>query len=261
MKRLLLFCSFIALFAININSQEIVLNGTFQGDNLFVKNPFSPSGVGFCVYEVNVNGLTSTDEINSSAFEIDLSVYGFQVGEEVTVSIKYKENCLPIVLNPEVLNARATFEITKLEVTDGKVKWATIKEAGRLPYVVEQFRWNKWIEVGRVSGKGIVAECFYDTPVRIHSGENRFRVKQTDYRGKARYSDEITVSSEKPVVTYAPARVDDELVFSANTMYEIYDEYGGIVFKGFGDKIKVGSLQKGKYYLNYDNDLGTFVKK
>ncbi|MCW3788762.1 hypothetical protein [Plebeiibacterium sediminum] len=261
MKRLLYLFLFVAFFTLNANSQEIVLNGTFQGDNLFVKNPFSPSGVGFCVYEVNVNGLTSTDEINSSAFEIDLSVYGFKVGQEVTVAIKYKENCLPIVLNPEVLNARSTFDVKLINIVDDKIKWSTMNEAGRLPFVVEQYRWNKWIEVGRVNGKGIISESNYESPVRMHSGENRFRVKQTDYRGKPRYSDEITYSSTKTVVSYSPSRVDDLLTFSAPTMYEIYDEFGGIVFKGFGDSVKVGGLQKGKYYLNYDNQLGTFVKK
>ncbi len=261
MKRLLYLFLFVAFFALNANSQEIVLNGTFQGDNLFVKNPFSPSGVGFCVYEVNVNGLTSTDEINSSAFEIDLSVYGFKVGQEVTVSIKYKENCLPIVLNPEVLNARSTFDVKSLSIVDSKVKWSTINEAGRLPFVVEQYRWNKWIEVGRVNGKGIISESKYESPVRMHSGENRFRIKQTDYRGKPRFSEEITYNSNKADVSYSPSRVDDILTFSAPTMYEIYDEFGGIVFKGYGDSVKVGGLQKGKYYLNYDNNLGTFVKK
>ncbi len=261
MKRLLYLFLFVAFFTLNANSQEIVLNGTFQGDNLFVKNPFSPSGVGFCVYEVNVNGLTSTDEINSSAFEIDLSVYGFKVGKEVTVAIKYKENCLPIVLNPEVLNARSTFDVKSITIADSKVKWTTINEAGRLPFVVEQYRWNKWIEVGRVNGKGIIAESKYESPVRMHSGENRFRIKQTDYRGKPRFSEEITFNSNKAAVRYSPSRVDDILTFTAPTMYEIYDEFGGIVFKGYGDSVKVGGLQKGKYYLNYDNKLGTFVKK
>src|SRR5690606_40983723 len=67
------------------------------------------SGVGFCVYEVTVNGITSTDEINSAAFEIDLSVFGFALGEPVVVTINYKEGCLPSVLNPGVLNAKTSF--------------------------------------------------------------------------------------------------------------------------------------------------------
>ena len=78
---------------------EIVLKGTFQGENLFVKNPFAPSGVGFCIYEVAVNGLTTTDEINSSAFEVDLGVYEFAIGDKISVTIKYKNDCLPKILN------------------------------------------------------------------------------------------------------------------------------------------------------------------
>jgi len=246
---------------VSAKSEEIVLNGTFQGDNLFVKNPFAPSGVGFCVYEVTVNGLTSTDEINSSAFEVDLSVYGFKAGEPISVSIKYKEGCQPIVLNPEVLNARATFEIVNLNVADGNVKWSVVNEAGSLPFVVEQFRWNKWVEVGVINGKGVSQENSYQSKVRFHSGENKFRIKQTDYRGKPRYSKEVTFASSKPEVDFSPNKVTDVLNFTAPTMYEIYDEFGGIIFKGYGQTVKVSGLKKGKYYLNLDNKLENFTKK
>ncbi len=261
MKKLIIPNLFILLFSVSVFSQEIVLDGTYQGENLFIKNPFSPSGVGFCVYEVTVNGLTTTDEINSSAFEIDLSVYGFHIGEPVTITLRYKDNCNPLVLNPEVLNARATFETTKIEIKDSKIYWTTIKEAGSLPFIVEQFRWNKWIEAGRVTGKGESSATTYSAPIRLHSGTNRFRIKQVDYRDKPKYSDEITVESTKALVDFSPSRVDDEITFTAPTMYEIYDEFGGIVFKGYGDKVNVTGLEKGKYYLNLDNRLETFIKK
>jgi hypothetical protein len=44
-------------------------------------------------------------------------------------------------------------------------------------------------------------------------------------------------------------------------MYEIYDEYGGIVFKGYGKTVKTAGLQKGRYYINYDNKMERFTKK
>ncbi|SMO62655.1 hypothetical protein SAMN06265379_103459 [Saccharicrinis carchari] len=261
MKRLIHFILLFAMMAFPIRAEDIVLNGTFQGDNLYVKNPFAPSGVGFCVYEVTVNGLTSTDEINSSAFEVDLSVYGFVPGEPLTVTIKYKEGCQPIVLNPEVLNARATFEIDELKISGDKIEWATTKEAGSLPFVVEQFRWNKWIEVGRVNGSGTASRNTYETKVRFNSGQNKFRIKQTDFRGKPKYSKEITYMSTKPEVNFSPKKVDDTLEFTAPTLYEIYDEYGGIIFKGYGQTVNVSGLKKGDYYLNLDNKLAEFSKK
>ncbi len=261
MKRLILSYLFIALITFSAQAGELVLEGTFQGDNLFVKNPFAPSGVGFCVYEVTVNGLTTTDEINSSAFEVDLSVYGFTTGEPLTIGIKYKEGCKPMVLNPEVLKPRATFQTVSIQVKDDDLIWNTQKESGSLNFVIEQFRWNKWISVGTVKGSGTEAGGSYSSPVRLHSGQNKFRVKQTDYRGTPRYSQEVTFTSNKPEVTFSPNKVDDVLTFSAPTMYEIYDIYGGIIFKGYGKEVKVNGLQKGKYYLNMDNKLAIFHKK
>ena len=51
------------------------------------------------------------------------------------------------------------------------------------------------------------------------------------------------------------------LTFSEDTSYEIYDEYGGIVFKGYGKQVNIGGLEKGKYYINFDNQMDKFTKK
>lgn len=261
MKRLLLLGISFAVALSTSLAGEMVLKGTFQGENIYVKNPFAASGVGFCIYEVTVNGLTTTDEINSSAFEVDLSVYSFSIGENVTVNIRYKEDCLPKVLNPEVLYSRATFSIDEMKVEGNKLVWTTSNEAGKLPYVVEQFRWNKWIKVGVVEGEGTKGSHTYSSTVRLHSGDNRFRIKQVDYKNKARVSKEVGAISSGSEVTFTPDRVDDIINFSSATMYEIYDEYGGIVFKGYGETVKVGGLQKGRYYINYDNKMERFTKK
>ena len=45
------------------------------------------------------------------------------------------------------------------------------------------------------------------------------------------------------------------------TMYEIYDQYGNIVKRGFASTIDVSNLVKGGYFLNYDNKMGEFIKK
>ncbi|MCU4163148.1 hypothetical protein [Carboxylicivirga caseinilyticus] len=261
MKKILFACFATVVSLSSLFAGEMVLNGTFQGENLYVKNPFAASGVGFCVYEVTVNGQTTTDEINSSAFEVDLTVYEFSIGQPISVGIKYKEDCAPKVLNPEVLNARATFDVTNINVTDGKISWTSKNEAGSLPYVIEQYRWNKWVKVGEINGKGTATESKYEAEVRQHAGENKFRIKQVDYRKKPRYSDEVTFISTKAEVTLSSNKVDDVLTFTAPTLYEIYDEYGGIVFKGYSGEVNVASLEKGKYYINYDNKMEQFTKK
>ncbi len=170
MKNLL--CSLLLIFitATSAHAGEMVLKGTFQGENLYVRNPFAASGVGFCIYEVTVNGMTTTDEINSSAFEIDLSVYNFVFGDHVTVNILYKEECSPKVLNPEVLNPRIAAQIDAVTVKDDQITFSTSGESGSLPFVIEQFRWNKWIKVAELDGNGKNKNNQYSAKIRLHSG-------------------------------------------------------------------------------------------
>lgn len=261
MKNFILSLVLITISSVAAHAGEMVLKGTFQGENLYVRNPFASSGVGFCIYEVTVNGMTTTDEINSSAFEIDLSVYNFTIGDQITINIRYKEECTPKVLNPEVLNPRVAAKIDAVEVKDDVINFTTSGESGSLPFIIEQYRWNKWVKVGEIQGKGSNNSNAYSTDVRTHSGENKFRVKQVDYRNKPRYSQEAKTVTTKAEVTFSPNKVDDRITFSAPTLYEIYDEYGGIVFKGYGAEVNVAGIEKGRYYINYDNKMERFTKK
>ena len=242
----------------------IVLEGNYQGKNIFIQNPFSEAGVGFCVYEVTVNDQIATDEINSSAFEIDMGNFGLKIGDKVTVKIKHKDGCTPLVLNSEVLKPKSTFDIVKQEVTgDGTYKWVTQNETGELPYLVGQKRWNKWVKVGEVMGSGVPGEHAYEFKVTPHSGENTFRVKQVDLTKKARFSQNVSYTdpSVQPV-TWQPIKVKEEIIFSNNTLYEVYDQFGNIVKRGYANRLDVTTLKKDLYYLNYDNKMGeTFIKR
>ena len=257
-----------ALFILIITSnvvlaQEITVSGIYQGENLFVMNPFAATGVGFCVYEVNVNGQVTTDEINSSAFEIDLSAYQLQIGDKVTVVIKHKDGCTPKVLNQEVLQSKSTFKIIDIAVDrkNNLLKWSASNEKGALPYLVEQFKWKKWVNIGTVMGKGAATTNNYSIEINPHSGINKFRVKQIDYSQKPRYSPEATYRSLDPEVTFSPEKPKNEIKFSAITNYEIYDFYGRLVSKGRGQTVDITKYKKGDYFINYDNSMGQFSKK
>ena len=242
----------------------IVLEGNYQGKNLFVQNPFSEAGVGFCVYQVTVNDKTSTDEINSSAFEIDLSVWNLKVGDPVMIKIMHKDGCAPKVLNPEVLRPKSTFDIVKQNVSpDGTYTWTTTNETGELPFVVQQKRWNKWIRIGEVPGVGTPGEHNYTFKVIPHSGENTFRVKQEDITKRSRISESVSYTDPSvPAVTWTYDKGKRVVHMSSGSLYEIYDQYGNIVKRGYSTDIDVSDLDKGLYYLNYDNKMGdSFVKR
>ncbi len=243
-------------------SGEIVLKGVYQGKNIYVMNPFASSGVGFCVYEVTVNGQLTTDEINSSAFEIDLTVFQFSKGDKLIIVIKHKDGCLPKVINPEVLKPQSTFVAANMKIDrEGMLTWTTTAESGSLPFIVEQFRWNKWVNVGTVDGIGTSGTNSYSLQVHPHSGSNRFRIKQVDYTRKPRYSTEIRYRSPLPPVTFEPAKPTTEIVFSRETLYEIYDYYGNLVDKGYSARVDITKLAKGDYFLNYGIKTETFKKR
>lgn len=240
----------------------MVLEGKFQGKNLYVVNSVSATGVGYCVFEVLVNGEVSSDEWNSPAFEIDLGIYGLKMGEDVVVTIKYKEGCLPKVINPGVLEPQPTFEINDITVSDsGMLNWETTNESGSLPFVVQQFKWNKWVNVGEVMGKGLPSKNEYSFQTTEISGNNKFRIVQKDGNGEPKVSPSVEYkSSMKPVaVTYdKKGRV---LTFSKETNYELYNVYGQIVKRGFGSKADLTDLPKNDYYISFDNNTEKFYRK
>jgi hypothetical protein len=44
-------------------------------------------------------------------------------------------------------------------------------------------------------------------------------------------------------------------------MFEIYDQYGNVVKRGYSKSVDVSNLPKGSYYLNFDNTMAEFTKK
>jgi hypothetical protein len=260
MKKLLTLAIIVSFKGI-VSSATLVVEGKYQNKNVYVQNAFNSNGVGFCAQEIKVNGKITTDETNSSAFEIDLASLQLKYGENVTIEIIHKDGCTPKVLNMEDLKPKPTFEILAMNVSPtGLLKWTAKNETGSLPYIIEQFKWNKWIPIGEVDGIGSPENHEYTFQVALHSGENKYRVKQKGLNSIAKYSQEVTVKSTINKPSFAIAKANTGIDFNAETGYEVYDAYGVVVKKGFGKQIKTDNLPKGQYYLCYDNTMTEFKK-
>jgi hypothetical protein len=243
-----------------VNAATLVIEGKYQNKNVYVHNGFGVGGVGFCAREVKVNGTITTDEINSSAFEIDLKALHLKYGDNVVIEIVHNDGCTPKVLNMEDLKPKPTFEVITMNISpDGLLKWSSKNEMGALPYTIEQFKWNKWVPVGEVDGLGTPEAHEYSFQVAMHSGENKYRIKQKGLNSLTKMSKEVTVTSAitKPAYT---VKGNSSIDFTAETAYEVYDAYGVIVKKGYGKQIKIDNLTKGEYYLCYDNALTEFKR-
>lgn len=268
MKNVILTFAAIISF-LSVNAGVITLEGNYQGTNLYIKNSFSSSGVGFCVTEVKVNGELTTDEWNSSAFEIDFMSRQLNVGDPVKIEIRHRDECATDVkvLNPEAIKAVSTYEIVAINCDrNGNLTWSTINESGELDYIIEQYRWNKWVKAGVIKGTGKKEQSNYSFKITPHSGPNMVRIKQVDHNGP-KVSQSVKFRSINPPVQFAPLRVDDEIFFTdmegneVATMYEIFDQYGNLILRGYGSKVNVSNLKTGAYHINYDSSVGKFVKK
>ena len=244
-----------ALSFTGLAQETILLEGVYKGKDLYVKNPFAPDGVGFCAYQVRVNGLVSSDEVNSSAFIIDLSLFELEKGDPVEVSIEHKKGCKPEFINPVAIYPEPSFEVVSMDLTeDGLLRWTTRSEDGALMYRVEQFKWNKWVQVGEVMGIGDSKLNQYSFQGDLHFGENQFRVSQGIARGGRKISEPVKVISNRPgKIELISERIRDEIEFSGPTAYELFNGYGDLVLKGYGKVIDLRRVEKGNYYLNYAN--------
>jgi len=239
----------------------IVVEGKYQNKNLYVQNGIGYSGVGFCAYEVTINGMITTDEVNASSFEIDFSQFQIKAGTPVVVEIKHKEGCSPKVLNPDALKAKATFEVINISIDNNAIlNWKTKKEAGALPYIIEQYRWNIWIPVGEVNGIGDASDHSYSFKITPHSGENKFRVKQVGYGDLSKTSVNATYNSIDPAPTFTHDKKKNTIQFSLETMFRIFDIYGNVTKQGYGNSIDITNLARGSYYLCYDKEMTDFIK-
>ena len=250
----------IALSAVvwNISAATITIDGTYQGENIYIQNPFNSSTNTFCISEVFINDKPFS-ETSSAAFEIPLST--FEIGKYVEIRIEYRDNCKPRILNAEALNSKSTFEIVSIKATDEQIKFTTKNENNEQPFIVEQFRNNKWVKVAKLKGQGADGFNNYTAPIRHYSGVNKYRVKQKSLGHTHRYSKVLEFKSDKPPVTFYPKRVNNEIYLSEATNYEIYDSFGALIRKGVDEKIDVRDLEEGVYYLNIDNRTEKFLKK
>ena len=251
--------------ASNVASERegiIILEGKYQNKNIFISNSFGTEGYGYCTYEIRVNGDLITDGVNSSAFEIDLNNFKLELGDAVIIEIRHKRGCAPKVINPGGLTSKPTFVTKEITVgEDGFLEWITTGEFGSLPYVIQQYKWSKWVDIGEVQGKGTLVTNNYAFYVEFISGVNKFRVIQRDGEGKIKKSTSVEINSLRPKLTYTYKKKDGQIIFSGKTKYELYDKFGEIIIRGFGAIVDVSELEKDSYWLSYDNLTESFVKK
>jgi len=235
---------------------------SYFGKNVFIENPDAK-----CVSKVLANG-SSTTELNVKIIEVKLKDMNLADGTSVTLEIWHKPGCTPKIVSGNSAPKNA-IEFVSVAVDNGVLTWKTKNEGWKFYYIVEEFRWNKCIKLGEVEAKGGSAEQTYTYALNPHSGVNKVRLKYYDLKAKVNYSkavefnpsiSEVTITTPIKDLKTGKMNVKTQIVFSAETVYEIFDKYGTVVKQGIGKTINCTDLKKGTYYLNYDNTMAEINK-
>jgi hypothetical protein len=260
MKNRFLITLFTLFFAGTVNAGILTLSGVYHGKNLYVQNPFTGNMKDFCTNEVYVNDRLVMSNIQSSAYEIDLSHLKEQ--DPVTVKITHKDDCKPKILNPQVIKATSSFSFSSFHVEKDKIVWITKGEKQNGRHFIEHFVNNSWIIVKEVAGKGSGIVNSYNEPAQSHhSGLNKYRIKYLENDGQVFYSQVLEFISDLPAVEFYPKRVTDKIYLSREAEFELLDAYGNVVRKGNQKEINMADLTTGVYYLNVDNKTFKLFKK
>jgi len=239
-------------------AQVIVLEGSYAGKNLYIQNPAADTG--FCTQRLLLNG-KEIPFTHTASFVIPLDSMHFSKGDKIRIELFHKSGCNPSVLNSFDHYPGNAFEIVSINIDTSEVlRWQTKESGNKQPFIIEQFRWNRWIKLAEISVKPGES---YEQPVKpfVHSGLNQFRLKQVDSLGIPHYSKALNYTSAKKKVVIDSKRCSGtEYTFSEETMYEVYDQYGALMMEGTGKTIDISKLSKGHYFLNYDNTLSEFIR-
>jgi hypothetical protein len=260
-KRFLLFgLLFFLLSTAHAQYKEIVLEGKYYGESVFIYNPSIEDS--FCVKKIIINLDTITEELNTNAIEVDFSLLEIEESADVILIVVYDSICKPLIVNPHALLPPNPFKFSKPRVRDNTVQWFVYGEVSDYPIEVQHKKFDEWVTVREIDPMDTIRNRYYSANIRLHSGYNSIRLYTINMKGEEVYSKEVQFKPPQVrPVTIENLKVEDELVFSQETEYEIYSLEGKLLLKGVDRYVDVSELEKGTYLLRYDNRTTEFRKK
>lgn len=151
------------------------------------------------------------------------------------------------LLGQEITIDRISFD------KSGQIKWEVLNEKVNTKFDIEEFRWNNWVSLGQVSGKG-TGNNSYSFLADTTCGVYTVRIKTNAYTSK-------TVNYPNPAKINVTGGCTKSFVrFGHKTKFEVWDQYGKKILSGCDSIINIKDLKKGNYFLNCGDKLTEFNK-
>ncbi len=263
-KYILVFLFFLPLIAPAGNgfvADTLEYKGVNYQRKLFFNNP-SPDTGGFSIQQILVNGDTVREELRSNTVTLHLDRVPLEREDSLRIHVVFLEGYMPHLVNPEGLLPPNDFIFTYMRVRNENLIWRVAGVIGYRPFVVEQYRWERWVDIEEVPVYDSLAGGTYEYNLRPHYGANRYRVIKVNALGQTVVSREQSVRAYNvPQPEMVSTWVRERLEFTEVTRYEIYDMDWNLIKKGRDRYINVSDLPRGRYRINYCNTTDTFRKR
>ncbi len=257
------------LLALGVRAQVLKklqtnLAGVYQGESLFIQNPFNKEDRKFCVQMIYINEKPLDINYRLSALKLDFE--GHDLYAPVKVRVEHRDTlCAPIIINPEAILFHTIFRFESVELTDSAMVWKTKGESGIGSFEIERLSNGVWIDQEIVTAIGRYEGASYTYFPNLEEGANKYRIKYNFPRGsrtKYLFSWEFDYDHYPEPIEFSPKSAKTRLYLSTTTHYEIYNANRKLVLEGQGKEIDVTVLRQGQYVIYFNGkDPGSFVKE
>ena len=248
--RILSFCFLLVGYQLALSQHIFQLNGRYMGSNIYISNPLDEDG--FCVDSVFVNDQKFLGEIAASAFELIIDTNQVKYGDSLQVDIHHRWNCRPKILSTTSHTSR--FDVNKMEINENRIIELNVQSKGVIICYLQQYRWNKWVKISEEFYCKSELDTLIHIDQSIHSGTNKYRLAvQLLPSQRMKYSNAVVFDYGFKAGSYEYDKYEHIVYFERSTQYELFDAYGNLVKRGEGKSMSTEGLEKGAYYLNFDN--------
>jgi hypothetical protein len=250
----------------NENTAALKFDFIYNGQDLYFQNPLV-NDTDFCITSVEINGITNTSEIQSSAFELLLTNYNFSFYDSVHLVVYHHADCKPKLLNPEELINGANLLKNVWVDSSGILHFITDSTFYyyKNEIVICEYRWNKWVKIGDAITVMPKKEREYKMDINKYLFDDAVwfcAIISSPHDGITGKKICYVSDYKKPPVVFDSQSQNSRIYFSSETLWQLYDHDGNFKMGGFGDTINYASLTEQNYFtLKYDNNINKSRQK
>lgn len=258
-KKDIITCLIFIAFSVPAFSGEILLSGVYQGKDLYINNPFSEEDGLFCIKRIYLNNEMILSEPRASVCRISLA--HLQIGQPVHMRIEYRETCMPVFINPQVIRDKKDLGFGEIKIDDSGIEWKMTGMDEKTLFFIEKKDSRQWNIIHSFEEEIPDENSYFRVDLQHGSGMNEYRIKAVTTGGKSFFSGIVRYESAGNVLTFYPRRVSGKITLMQENDFEILDIRGNVLLRGRNKEISVENLDPGIYYLVIDEKIEKFLKK